>query len=108
MSELEEYEIAVLLQMHDKWIVGKENYISIEKTSSKIKWQEIARAYRVKKKFKSVARGLVNRLLVSDDGKSLQVLYLDKLGVDFVGGWLQLHPTAMKDLENKLRKDIKL
>lgn len=104
MSELEEYEIAVLLQMYDKWIVGKENYISIEKTSSKIKWQEIARAYRVKKKFKSIAHGLVNKLLLSDDGKSLQVLYLDKLGVDYVEMWLKLHPNAMKDLENKLKK----
>lgn len=104
MSDLEEYEIAILLQMHDKWIIGKENYISIEKTSSKIKWQEIARVYRVKKKFKSVAQGLVNKLLLSDDGKSMAVLYLDKLGVDFVEWWLKIHPNAMRDLENKLKK----
>lgn len=104
MSDLEEYEIAILLQMYDKWIVGKENYISIEKVSSKIKWQDIARAYRVKKKFKSVAHGLVNKLLLSDDGKSMAVLYLDKLGVDFVEIWVKLHPSSMKDLENKLKK----
>jgi hypothetical protein len=103
MGNLEEYEVAVLLQMYDKWIVGKENYISIEKTSNKIKWQEIARAYRVKKKFKSVAHGLVNKLLLSDDGKSLKVLYLDKLGVDYVEMWLKLHPGAMKNLESKLK-----
>lgn len=104
MSDLEEYEIVILLQMYDKWIVGKENYVSIEKTSSKIKWQQIAGVYRVKKKFKSVVQGLVNKLLLSDDGKSMEVLYLDKLGVDFVEMWLKLHPNAMKDLENKLKK----
>lgn len=104
MSDLEEYEIAVLLQMHDKWIIGKENYISIEKTSNKIKWQEIAKVYRVKKKFKSIVQGLVNKLLLSDDGKNMAVLYLDKLGVDFVESWLKIHPNAMKDLENKLKK----
>lgn len=104
MSDLEEYEIVILLQMYDKWIVGKENYIPIEKVSSKIKWQDIARAYRVKKKFKSVAHGLVNKLLLSDDGKSMAVLYLDKLGVDFVEIWVKLHPNSIKDLENRLKR----
>ena len=104
MSDLEEYEIAILLQMYDKWIVGKENYISIEKVSTKIKWQGIARAYRVKKKFKSVAHGLVNKLLLSDDGKSMAVLYLGKLGVDFVEIWIKLHPSSMRDLESRLKK----
>lgn len=104
MSDLEEYEIAILLQMYDKWIVGKENYTSIEKVSSKIKWQDIARAYRVKKKFKSVAHGLVNKLLLSDDGKSMDVLYLDKLGVDFVEMWLKSNPTSIKDLQGRIRR----
>jgi len=104
MSDLEEYEIAILLQMYDKWIVGKENYTSIEKVSSKIKRQDIARAYRVKKKFKSVAHGLVNKLLLSDDGKSMDVLYLDKLGVDFVEMWLKSNPTSIKDLQGRIRR----
>jgi len=104
MSDLEEYEIAILLQMYDKWIVGKENYTSIEKVSSKIKRQDIARAYRVKKKFKSVAHRLVNKLLLSDDGKSMDVLYLDKLGVDFVEMWLKSNPTSIKDLQGRIRR----
>lgn len=103
MSDLEEYEVAILLQMYDKWIIGKENYTSIERVSSKIKWQDIARTYRVKKKFKSVAHGLVGKLLLSDDGKSMNVLYLDKLGVDFVEMWIKLNPNSIKDLENKMK-----
>lgn len=92
----------MLLKMYDEGIIGKGRYIAIQKVRSKIKWHDIASAYKIKHSFDSVARKLVKRILLSDDGKSLQVLYLDKLGVDFVAAYLQAHPNAMKDLEEKM------
>lgn len=100
---LEDYEIAILLKMYDEKLIGKPNYVSIQKARSKIHWQEISAAYKVKKGFDSIARKLVTRMLLSDDGKSMQVLYLDKLVVDFVYQYLKQNPNAMKDLENKLK-----
>jgi hypothetical protein len=100
---LEDYEIAILLKMYDEKVIGKPGYTSIQKVRSKIHWQEISSAYKVKKNFDTIARRLVTRKLLSDDGKSMQVLYLDKLGVDFVYQYLKQNPEAMKDLENKLK-----
>lgn len=102
MADLEPYEIAILLKMYDGNLISKAGYKSTQIVSTKIKWRDIASAYRVKGRFESVARKLVKRMLLSDDGKSMQVLYLDKLGVDFVVAYLQQNPTAMKDLEEKL------
>ncbi|MGI0070328.1 MAG: hypothetical protein ACREAN_08760, partial [Nitrosopumilaceae archaeon] len=64
---------------------------------SVIKWQKIASAYHIKKSFDKIARGLVKKKLLSDDGKSMQVLYLDKLGADYVIGHLDENPNAMVD-----------
>ena len=63
-----------------------------------------AAAYKVKGSFESIARKLVKKKLLSDDGKSMEVLYLDKLGVDFIVEYLNRNPGAMRDLEEKLRK----
>jgi len=101
---LEDYEIAILLKMYDEQIIGMRGYLGLERVRSKIQWQNIARAYKTKKSFDSVTRKLVKRKLLSDDGKSMAVLCLDKLGVDFAVGYLDENPNAMKDLETKMTK----
>ena len=104
MSQLQPFEIAILLQMYNERIIGKAGYTSIQRVRVKIKWQKIASAYGIKHSFESIARRLVKRKLLSDDGKSLLVLFLDKLGVDFVVGYLYENSDALNDLENLLRK----
>ncbi|MFZ1076655.1 MAG: hypothetical protein WAN47_04410 [Nitrosotalea sp.] len=88
--------------MYDERIMGKSGYTSLQKVRSKINWQKIAAAYKIKKSFDDVSRKLVKRKLLSDDGKSMEVLYLDKLGVDFVVAYISENPTAFSDLEAKL------
>ena len=100
---LKPYEIAILLQMYDERIIGPSGYTSLQTVRSKINWKKIASFYRVKESFDTVARRLLKKKLVSDYGKSLQVLFLDKLGVDFVVGYLGENTNAMKDLEEILR-----
>ncbi len=100
---LKPYEIAILLQMYDERIIGPSGYTSLQTVRSKINWKKIASFYRVKESFDIVARRLVKKRLVSDDGKSLQVLFLDKLGVDFVVGYLDENPNSFTDLEDILR-----
>jgi hypothetical protein len=102
MGGLQDYEIAVLLMMYDSKLIGKPNYKSLQVVRSKIRWQQIAAAYKTKDSFDKVARKLVKMRLLSDDGKSMEVLYLDKFGVDFVVGHLIQNPNAMKDLESKM------
>lgn len=46
---LQNYEIAVLLKMYDERIMGKSGYTSLQKVRSKINWQKIAAAYKIKK-----------------------------------------------------------
>lgn len=81
---MEDYEIAIILQAYNKGIIGMPCYVAIEKFSKMINWRKISSAYKVKKGFKSVAQKLVKRKLLSDDGKSMAVLYLDKLGVAYI------------------------
>ena len=99
---LENYEIAILLKMYDEKIIGKPGYTDIKKVMRKINWPKIASAYNAGKSFERIARRLVQRKLLSDDGKSMAVLYLDKLGLDFVVGYLVVNPNAFNDLESKL------
>ena len=101
MGDLQPYEIAILLKMYDEGIIANA-YKPIERVHSKIKWRQIASAYRVKDSFESVARRLVKMKLLTDHGKSMAVLALDKLGVDYVVGYLKIHPNAMKELESML------
>ncbi len=86
---MEDYEIAVVLQAYNKGIIGMPNYVSVEKFSKMINWKKIAVAYKVKKGFKSIAQRLVKQRFLSDDGKSMAVLYLDKLGVAYVIGMIE-------------------
>ena len=99
---LEPYEIAILLQMYNEQIIGHRGYTSLQIVRSKINWKKIAMHYRVKESFDTIARRLVRRRFLSDDGKSLAVLFLDKFGVDFVIGYLQENPTSQKDLDEIL------
>jgi len=89
--------------MYNERIIGPSGYTSLQTVRSKINWKKIASFYKVRKSFDSIARRLVKKRLVSDDGKSLQVLFLDKLGVDFVGGYLDENPNSFTDLEDILR-----
>ena len=92
-------EIAILLQMYDKRIIGPSGYASIQTVRGKINWKRISSYHRVKGSFEPIARGLVKRRLLFDDGKSMAVLLLAKLGVSFVVGYLKENPDAFKDLE---------
>jgi hypothetical protein len=88
--------------MFNRGIIGKPNYIGIEKVASKVKWQQIQSAFGTKDSLDKVARKLVKRMLLSDDGKSMAVLYVDKYGAMFIEQYLKIHPTAVTDLEAKL------
>ncbi|MFY3740458.1 MAG: hypothetical protein HMLIMOIP_000896 [Candidatus Nitrosomirales archaeon] len=90
--------------MYDEHLIGKAGYKAIQHVRSKIKWDDVASAFKVKDSFDKVARKLVKRMLLSDDGKSMQVLYLDKLGVDFVVAYIGQNPNVFKDLEEKLNR----
>lgn len=90
--------------MYNERIIGKAGYTSIQNVRSRIKWTRIASAYRLKGSFDSVTRHLVKRRLLSDDGKSLKVLYLDKLGVDYVIGYLDKYPNTQREMELLLNK----
>lgn len=105
LMTLENYEIAILLKMYDEKIIGKPGYTSTQKVRSKIHWERISSAYKIRKSFDMIARKLVKRRLLSDDGKSMQVLYLDKFGVDFVVAYIKQNPDALRELESKLNKD---
>jgi len=102
LADLEPHEIALLLMMYDRGIIGKSNYIAIEKVASKVKWQQIQGAFGIKDSLDKVARRLVKKLYLSDDGKSMAVLYLDKYGALYVEQYLKDNPAAISDLEAKL------
>ncbi len=99
---LEPYEIAILLQMYNERIIGPSGYTSIQTVRSKINWKRISAYYRVKESFESIARKLVKKKLLFDDGKSMAVLLLAKLGVSFVVGYNKVNPNAFKELESIL------
>ena len=96
---LKPYEIAILLQMYNERIIGPSGYTSIQTVRSKINWKRISSYYRVKESFESIARKLVKKKLLFDDGKSMAVLLLAKLGVSFVVGYNKVNPNAFKELE---------
>lgn len=99
---MDDYEIAVILQAYNKRIIGMPNYVAIEKFSKMINWKKISSAYRIKKGFKPVAQKLVKRKLLSDDGKSMAVLYLDKIGVAYVIGIIENEPEHISEISTKI------
>jgi len=81
---LKDYEDEVLLRMYDHDIIGHGSYTSIQKIAGVIKWQDLAREYRVKKGFSRVIRRLIRLGLVFDWGKSGRVASLTDQGVYYV------------------------
>lgn len=90
--------------MYDRGIIGKSNYIPIQKVASKVKWQQIQGTFGIKDSLDKVARRLVKKMYLSDDGKSMAVLYLDKYGALYVNEYFKTNPTALTDLEAKLNQ----
>jgi len=82
---IEAYEEEVLFQMYDNEIIGYK-YFPVQKIASIIKWKAIAKKYKVKKKFSSVIKHLINKGYIDGHGKSGDVASLSKLGVDYVLG----------------------
>ena len=99
---MDDYEIAILLQAYNKGIIGMQNYVAIEKFSKMINWKKISSAYRIKKGFKSVAQKLVKRKLLSDDGKSMAVLFLDKIGALYIVGLIENEPKIIEKISTKI------
>ena len=99
---MHDYEIAVILHAYSKGIIGMPKYVAVEKFARMINWQKISSAYRVKKGFKSVAQKLVKRKLLSDDGKSMTVLYLDSLGVAYVVGMIENESEKISEISSKI------
>lgn len=85
--------------MYNERIIGPSGYTSIQTVRSKINWKRISSYYGVKDSFESIARKLVKKKLLFDDGKSMAVLLLAKLGVSFVVGYNKVNPNAFKELE---------
>ena len=82
---LEAYEEDVLEAIYDSRLIGN-NYTSIQKVSSLIKWTQISHNYNVKKSFESVIKHLANKGYVDTHGKYGDVASLTKLGVAYVRG----------------------
>ncbi len=79
-SGLEPHEEEILIRMlREGFVEGA--YSSLERVARAIRWEEIARRCGVRAKFKSVAKRLVSRGLLTDHGKSMRVLSLTRDGV---------------------------
>lgn len=85
--------------MYNERIIDMSGYTSIQIVRGKINWKRISSYYRIRDSFESIARKLVKRKLLSDDGKSMAVLFLDKLCVSFVVGYNKENPDAFKELD---------
>ena len=104
MAELQAYEIALMLMMYDKGIMGESGYTAIEKVARRARWTDIQKAYGISDSIETVTRRLVNAKLLSDRGKSMDVVSLDKLGAQFCKAYLKQNRDAMADLEAKLNE----
>jgi len=82
---LKGYEEEVLLAMYDRRLI-RQDYASVEKVCSMIKWTMIARKYNIKKTCQKVLRHLAAKGYVDLHGKAGNVASLTKLGVDYVLG----------------------
>lgn len=82
---LKDYQEELLFRMFDNRIIAM-NYCAVEKVASIIKWQGIAKRYRLKKSFQNVLRNLHSKGYVDFHGKSGDVVSLSRLGADYVMG----------------------
>lgn len=74
------FELEILVRMYDEGII-QTDYLPIQRAASKIRWTQLAASFQVKKGFKGVLKHLKSRGLVTDQGKSLEVVSLTKYGV---------------------------
>jgi len=82
---LQPYEEETLRRMYDNDIIGW-NYKPIEKIAKIIKWRDLAKQYKVKSKFKTVIKNLVNKGYLTDHGKKYKVASLTRLGIAYIEG----------------------
>jgi Mn-dependent DtxR family transcriptional regulator len=82
---LKDYQEEALFRMFDNRIIAMD-YHAVEKVASIIKWQDIAKKYKVKKSFSNVLRNLHSKGYVDFHGKSGDVVSLSRLGTDYVMG----------------------
>ena len=80
MDGLDPFELEILVRMYDEGIILTD-YLPIERVASKIRWTQLSAAFKVKKGFKGILKHLKSRGLVTDQGKSLEVVSLTKYGV---------------------------
>ena len=75
------------MRMYDKGIIGYA-YKPIQTVRSKVRWQDIANTYGIKKGFDRVIRHLFSKGYVGLRGKAGDVCSLTALGVSYVRGKL--------------------
>lgn len=80
VNGLDPFELEILVRMYDEGIILTD-YLPVEKAASKIGWTQLSASFHVKKGFKGVLKHLKSRGLVTDQGKSLEVVSLTKYGV---------------------------
>jgi hypothetical protein len=80
MNGLDPFDLEILVRMYDEGIILTD-YLPIERAASKIRWTQLSASFQVKKGFKGVLKRLKSRGLVTDQGKSLEVVSLTKYGV---------------------------
>lgn len=82
---LKPYEEEILFQMYDKQIIG-DSYTRIQKIATIIKWNNIAKKYKVRKKFAGVFHHLIHKGYIDDHGKRGKAGSLSRFGVLYVIG----------------------
>lgn len=86
-GKLDEDENFVIVRMYEKRLY-RGAYQNINIVERKIGWKDISKFCGSRKKFKKIARRLVNLELLTDSGKSLEVLSLDIDGIAYAKGLL--------------------
>lgn len=79
------YEEEILFAMYDQHLI-RNNYKSIQKVCSMIKWIKIAKKHSIKKACKNVLRGLASKGYIDLHGKSGKVASLSRFGILYVLG----------------------
>lgn len=72
-------DVLVLMMLHEEIIKG--NYKSIQKLAKIVKWDNIRKEFKIKKKFKAIVKHIINLGLIDDHGKSANVASLSDDGI---------------------------
>ena len=99
--EPKDVETAILLRMYQCGLVAG-RYRSIQDVRRSIGWIKMASHYHVKKKFGALARSLVKKGMLTDDGKSMKVLSLTMRGTLHVKKYMAVNPRAVEWLNRVL------